>query len=294
MTASKANFHTHTIFCDGKNTAEEMVLAAIDKGFDVLGFSGHCFHPLDPDFYSSQDTVWHIPASKIKEYTTTITNLRDKYSEKIKLLLGFEADYFYAPEVGLAVPDKTAYSEFQPDFLIGSVHFVNTPKGYYTVDHYAEEILKNLKLLYSDENGNIDGKKAVCDYFEAQREMLKKGNFDIWGHPDLVRKRNGVLKFFDESESWYKQELIETASVAAKTGVIAEINTGAIYRKAMDDFYPSAQFLEILHSKGIPVCINSDAHTTDGLDCAFERAKEHARRAGYKELVYPHDYIIKL
>ena len=27
----RSNFHTHTTYCDGKNTAEEMVLAAIDK-----------------------------------------------------------------------------------------------------------------------------------------------------------------------------------------------------------------------------------------------------------------------
>ena len=27
------NFHTHTVFCDGKSTPEEMVLAAIEKNF---------------------------------------------------------------------------------------------------------------------------------------------------------------------------------------------------------------------------------------------------------------------
>ena len=37
----KENFHTHTQFCDGKSTAEEMLLSAIDKGFSALGFSGH-------------------------------------------------------------------------------------------------------------------------------------------------------------------------------------------------------------------------------------------------------------
>jgi len=36
-----SNYHTHSTFCDGKNTPEEIVLAAIDKGFDVIGLSGH-------------------------------------------------------------------------------------------------------------------------------------------------------------------------------------------------------------------------------------------------------------
>ena len=37
----KTSFHTHTTFCDGKNTPEEMVVAAIEKGFVALGFSTH-------------------------------------------------------------------------------------------------------------------------------------------------------------------------------------------------------------------------------------------------------------
>ena len=35
------NLHSHTTFCDGKNTPEEMVRAAIALGMDSLGFSGH-------------------------------------------------------------------------------------------------------------------------------------------------------------------------------------------------------------------------------------------------------------
>ena len=35
------NLHTHTTFCDGKNTPEEMVRAALSLGMDSLGFSGH-------------------------------------------------------------------------------------------------------------------------------------------------------------------------------------------------------------------------------------------------------------
>lgn len=41
------NFHTHTTYCDGKNTAEEMILAAINQGFTALGFSGHSHTSID-------------------------------------------------------------------------------------------------------------------------------------------------------------------------------------------------------------------------------------------------------
>ena len=39
------NLHTHTTYCDGKNTAEEMVQKAIELGFRSLGFSGHAPMP---------------------------------------------------------------------------------------------------------------------------------------------------------------------------------------------------------------------------------------------------------
>ena len=35
------NLHTHTQFCDGENTAEQMVEQAIKFGFKSIGFSSH-------------------------------------------------------------------------------------------------------------------------------------------------------------------------------------------------------------------------------------------------------------
>ncbi len=294
MLSQKINFHTHSTFCDGKNSPEEMILAAIEKGFSALGFSSHCMYPIDPKFYTPEDSIWHIPPENIKSYSTEILRLKEKYAEKIKIYLGFEADYFESPEIGSAIPHKQNFSDFSPDYLIGAVHFVNTEKGFFNVDNKTEVVKENLIKLYSKPDGTIDGKKATCDYFEAERLMLKKGNFDIIAHADLIRIRNTVLHFFSEEESWYKEQLKETAKAIAKAGVIAEINTGAIARGNMDDTYPSHNFLELLYENGVPVCINSDAHTTSNLDAAFDRAAENARRAGYTELVYPHNNIIKL
>lgn len=283
----KINLHTHTIFCDGKNTAEEMVLAAIEKGFTALGFSGHCLYPLTSDFYKAPDDDWHIHAADLEKYLAEIKRLKEKYADKLQIFTGFEADFFEDEKIGSAIPDLEKYKALKPDYLIGSVHFVNTPKGFYTVDHTVENIQENLKKLYGDLEGRIDGKRAVCEYFEAERQMLNKGNFHIIGHADLIRKRNGILKFFSENESWYIEELKATAKAIAKAGVVAEINTGAIARGIMDDVYPSTPFMELLHSYGVPVCINSDCHNADFLDCAFDKAANIAKKVGYKELIYP-------
>ena len=294
MSAKKCNFHTHSQFCDGKNTAEEMVLSAIEKGFDVLGFSSHCLHPLNPNFYKPFDHIWHIPSENVKAYTEEISRLKEKYSDKIKIYLGFEADYFESSEYGTAIPSKANYADFSPDYLIGAVHFINTDKGFFTVDHKTEIVKENLLRFYSKANGEIDGRAVVSDYFAAERKMLQKGDFDIIAHCDLVKLRNGPINFFNPEESWYKEELKETAKAIAAAGVIAEINTGAIGRGIMDDTYPSEYFLGLLHDKGVPVCINSDAHTTAMLDGAFDRAAALAKKTGYTELVYPGNNIVQL
>ena len=283
----KINLHTHSTFSDGKNTAEEHVLAAIEKGFTVLGFSEHSMHPLDPAFYSAVDNIWHMLPARFSEYVATIKELKEKYADRIKILIGFEADYFVRDEIGLAAPDKNAYSEYSPDYLIGSVHFINTPGGYFTVDNKAEEVKKAIDMFYTDASGKVNGKALVCDYFNAERNMLKAGKFEIMGHPDLIRLRNGALNYFDENESWFKEELKLTAKAAASAGVIAEINTGAIARGLMNDIYPCKQFLDYLYECGVPVCINSDAHKAEFLDASFDFAAQCAKKAGYDELSYP-------
>ena len=44
----KSNLHTHTTYCDGKSTPEQIVLSAIKHGFDSIGFSGHGYTDFDP------------------------------------------------------------------------------------------------------------------------------------------------------------------------------------------------------------------------------------------------------
>ena len=49
----KTNYHTHTNFCDGKFSAEEMIWAAIDRNIKILGFSGHSMYPFAHDYHIS-------------------------------------------------------------------------------------------------------------------------------------------------------------------------------------------------------------------------------------------------
>ena len=84
----KSNCHTHTIYCDGKNTAREMVEAAIEKGFVSLGFSGHS--PM------KDKNDWTMSAEDVSRYAEEINSLKGEYADKIDILCGIELDADYS------------------------------------------------------------------------------------------------------------------------------------------------------------------------------------------------------
>ena len=268
----KTNYHTHTNFCDGNASPEEMVKAAIEKNFDTLGFSGHSMFPFSSD--------WHIQSRNHASYAKEILRLKKEYSGKIKILLGFEADFIQ----GVCAPDFSRYANFAPDFLIGAVHYVPGEKGFFEADGNFFDTREKIKTVFGG-----DTKKAVQTYFDFERTMIRDCNFTILAHCDLIRKQNSPKapdRLFDENDSWYKNEIRETAKVIADSGVCVEINTGGMARGYLDEPYPSKEFLEILHEKNIPITINSDAHSPEHLDFAFDRAINLAKKAGYNEVHY--------
>ena len=272
----KTNYHTHTTFCDGKNSPREMIEEALKKNFSILGFSSHSAYPHAAD--------WHMDAVSHQKYFDEIRSLAKEYSDRIKIYAGLEADYI--PQ--FACDFDWAYKQFSPDYLIGSVHYLTNDNGFFTVDDKLENVKEGLERLYSN-----NGKKAVCEYFDRQRQMVKSQKITIVGHADLVRIRNAQLKFFDEGDSWYKKELRTTAKAFAKAGVVVEINTGGLARGSIDDVYPSVEFLEFLRQAGAPITFSSDAHSVQCLDFAFDRAELAAIRAGYQEAAYIEDGQIK-
>lgn len=268
-----ANYHTHSSYCDGNATLEEMAEAAYKSGLKYFGFSSHSAFPAT--------TGCEMHPKNFLSYKSEIEALKIKYADKMEILFGFEADYLPP----LSWPDYSYYKDFSPDYLIGSVHFVwnhDVPEnGTMTVDDETEKVKKGLENIFF---GN--GKKMVQTYFDHQRQMIKTCDFDIIGHIDLVRKRNAILKIYDETDSWYKKELKATAIEIAKAGLVVEINTGGMARGAISSPYPSLEFLKILNKLDVPIIFSSDAHSPEHIVYGFEEAANLAKNAGYSERQY--------
>lgn len=254
------NFHTHTTFCDGKDSAEEMVRAAIARGFTALGFSSH------------SDMV-----SDLAAYRAEIARLREAYADRIKIFCGLEL------ELAKMTDDRRPTSGIGDgtfDYLIGSHHFITAPDGgFFAFDHAPV-------ILSDGIRDHFDGDAAafVKAYYAALRSTLAL-DFQIVGHPDLVRKFNAKHPYFDETADWYRGELEATADAIAKSGKIVEVNTGAISRGWIDDAYPSAEFRALLRARGVRFVLSSDAHAAEALDCAFDRFGSAERYVGIYDIM---------
>ena len=252
----KANYHTHTTWCDGKDAPRRVVEAAIEKGFDEIGFSSHAMLPQD-------DVDWVLTPEKAPRYAAEIRALADEFRGRIRVRLGVEADYV----PGGARPDYAVYAAIAPEYIIGSVHFVAAPDGALVpVDHAPDLLAAGIREHFG---GRAEA--FVRAYFAQQREMVASFDFDVVGHLDLVRKFNAKHPYFDEGSGWYRDELERTADAVAASGKVAEVNTGAISRGWLDDAYPSADFRARLRARGVRFVLSADAHVADAIDCAFDR-----------------------
>ena len=251
----KTNFHTHTTWCDGRDTPETVARAAVGKGFAVLGFSSHMSFP--------EAGPCVLPPEKGPAYVADIRALADRQAPGLRILCGGEADYI----PGVTTPDRARYAHLGLDYLIGSIHFVIAPDGgRVPVDHTPELLEKGIAAHFGGE-----ARAFVVAYYRQLRDMVARYDFDIVGHPDLVRKFNVRHPYFDEQADWYRAELETTADALAAAGRIVEVNTGAISRGWLDDAYPSAPFRDLLRTRGVRFLLSSDAHAADAIDCAFDR-----------------------
>lgn len=257
--SAKANFHTHTVFCDGKNTPEELVLSAISQGMRAIGFSGHAHTGFDESYCMSIEGT--------KAYKEEIARLKEKYADKLKIYCGLEMDYF-------SDADATGY-----DFLIGSVHYLEKNGTYYAIDGSKETFLEGVQKGWDG-----DFYAYAEDYFKLMADVVRKTNADIIGHFDLITKFNEGETFFSESHPRYCAAYRAAIEKLIPCGKLFEINTGAMARGYRTAPYPAASIVQEIARQGGKVILSSDCHEKSALTFGFDAAKKHAEKSGVSVL----------
>lgn len=261
---AKINLHSHTTYCDGKNTPEEMVLAAMDRGFDVFGFSGHSYTAFDESYCMSR--------AMTNAYEQEVRRLASSYQKKLTILCGIEQDIFSGP------------AESRWDYAIGSVHaFYNREfDRYIYVDYSKDQMIRDCEECYGG-----DFLAMSEDYFATEATVIAKTGADIIGHFDLVTKFNEQEKMFEESHPRYEAAVDNALAKLLATGAVFEINTGAMSKGYRTSPYPSESILRKIKIGGGKIIISSDTHTADTIDFAFADAARLAKLCGFEKLDYP-------
>lgn len=253
-----SNLHTHTTFCDGKNTPEELVRQALELGMVSLGFSGHSFTPCDPSYCMLPDTT--------VLYRQEITRLKAAYAGQLEIYLGCERDYY---------TDQAEY-EAPYDYIVGSVHYIFKDRRCLAIDHASEIQETAVQELYS---GNWLA--LMRDYYEIMARMPARVKPDVIGHFDVITKFNEDCRLFDDTSFAYRALATDAMLEILKTNRLFEINTGAIARKKRSLPYPALFLLNYLREHGGEVLLSSDCHDKNYLLCEFEQAAALAREAGF-------------
>ena len=250
------NFHTHSVFCDGKSTLEEVVLSAVKKGFSTIGFSGHGYTDFDLS-YCMKD---------LDGYIAEINRLKEAYRGKINICLGIEEDAFQPV-------DRSKF-----EYILGSSHYFRVDGKYYAIDSSHDCFKECLELFRYD----------VCamaeNYFTNFCEYIERRKPDIIGHFDLITKYDELdtPRFFGNKE--YERIAEQAIARAAKSGCVFEVNTGAISRGMRTTPYPAVNLLQILKKSDARLILSSDSHHADTIDCHFEETKQILRDVGFREL----------
>ena len=249
------DLHTHTTYCDGKSTHEEIVKAAIEKGLGKIGFSGHGYTFFDESYCMS------IP--NVIKYMAEINALKEKYKGKIEILCGVEQDYY------------SNFSRMGFDYVIGSVHYVKVDDTYIPIDESEETLLRAV-----DEHFGGDFYALCEEYYHTVGDVVAKTGADIIGHFDLVSKFNEGGKLFDESHPRYVAAYTSAIDALIAYGKPFEVNTGAISRGYRTHPYPSDAQLKYIAKMGGCVILNSDAHAAENLCYEFEKWEKVCKDIG--------------
>ncbi len=239
------DYHMHTTFCDGKSTPEEMVQSAIDKGLTRMGFSIHA------ENFSSGRSLPRTPEN-LAEYRAEIHRLKEKYRDQIEILCGVECDYSFRV-------DKKDF-----DYMIGSVHYLDTPDGLMPVDMNRNTFMNTAKNYYDN-----DFYRMAEDYFSI---IARIGEVepDVIGHLDLLSKHNAGNYFFDEEHPRYLAAAYAAVDALIPLGIPFEINTGVVSRGYRTHPYPAEPILQYIFKQGGKVILDSDSHSAQNVAFGFE------------------------
>lgn len=224
-----ANYHTHTKRCrHAQGEDEEYVLAALEKGLQILGFADHTPYPFSGDYYST----FRMFPEEIEGYVNSVLKLREKYAGKLRIFLGLEAEYYPAHFADL----QAMLKDYPVDYLLLGQHALGNEQDEYFCGWPTEE------------------EAVLKRYVDQCMEAMNTGCFTYFAHPDLIH--------YVGDAKVYKQHMRTLIREAMGCKLPLELNMLGLYTQRN---YPNRLFWELVAEEGAPAIVGVDAHVPDFL-----------------------------
>ena len=262
-TGNLTNYHSHSLYCDGRANMEDFIRFALSEGFTSYGFSSHAPLPFS--------TAWTMEWDAMDDYLAEFHRLKAKYAGQIELYIGLEIDYLNEE----SNPSVVRFRELPLDYRIGSVHLLYDDKGEIVdVDVTADKFCRVV-----DKHFNGDLVRVVHLYYDRLMRMVELGGFDIVGHADKMHYNASAYHPGLLDEPWYDTLIQEYFDAIARKGYIVEINTKSYLE--LGTFYPNERYFPVLLEKGIRVQVNSDSHYPERINNGRLQALMALQASGY-------------
>lgn len=246
-------------FCQhATDSLEEIIQLYINKQFPWVGITEHSPAISDALLYPDQRAAGLTPDflfDRFADYMRECRRLQEKYRSKIRVFAAMEIETYSGYEAFI----PSLISRFQPDYIVGSVHFVNDMGFDYSQEQYDKTVAAA---------GGID--QLYCSYFDAQYQMIKLLQPAVVGHFDLIR-------IFDPG---YKQRLLQPEIMARikrnlqlirRLDLIMDFNLRSLLKGA-DEPYISRVILEMALAMGIAVVPGDDSHGLASVGANMDKA----------------------
>jgi len=261
-----SNCHTHSDFCDGKDSPYEIARYAVTLGMSDLGFSSHSYIPFDDECHGILNEA---------EYISEIGRLKEIFSENLYISCGIELD---------SMSSSVSSMDKKYDYIIQSVHYLCNSSGIpVSIDNTIGELEG---LIYERYDGKFDN--LAEDYFQAVLDSVISSKADIVAHYDLITKFEKECTLIDENSKRYRNAAIDVLDTIvdfiSSYGGMFEVNTGAMARGYKTNPYPSDFILKRLCERDARVIITSDSHSKENLLYGFDPAHDYLLNAGFKSM----------
>ena len=254
--------HLHTKYSfDGKNEMAEVCEISLQHGMKGLCFTDHV--DLAAPNPHSKALVDYVP--DMAAYKQDFDRVKRQYGNSLALGRGIEIGL----QPGLQDRNLAEIAKAQPDFIIGSIHYID-----------------GMDIYHGNFSRGKTERQAYLAYLEHILQMVKAHSyFHVLGHLDMIlRDDTFPERSFDKPEYHLLIDDILRELIVSGRGI--EVNSSG-WRYHLPGPHPAPFIIKRYYQLGGRIITTgSDSHYANSVNLDIDRATEILRQIGFKTISF--------